>query len=173
MIVYLQIIDTDADKTKFEDLYTTYKGLMFHIALKVLKNEPDAEDAVHQAFLSIIDNLEKISQVRCPKTRAYIVAITENKAIDMIRKKSKLVDMEFDGNAFGIDIPLPGDHGLADAMAQLPAIYREILLLRYYNGYAVREIAPMLHMKKSSAQKLLWRAKVALREKMEDGEQDD
>ena len=31
----------------------------------------------------------------------------------------------------------------------------------------------MLHMKKSGAQKLLWRAKVALREKMEDGEQDD
>ena len=39
--------------------------------------------------------------------------------------------------------------------------------------YAVREIAPMLHMKKSGAQKLLWRAKVALHEKMEDGEQDD
>lgn len=170
MITYLQVIETDADKNKFEDIYMTYKGLMFHTAYKVLKNEPDAEDAVHQAFLSIICNLEKISQVNCPKTRAYIVVITENKAIDMVRKQSKLVDIEFDDGVFGIDIPLPGDYGLADAMSQLPAIYREILLLRYYNGYTVREIAPMLHMKKSGAQKLLWRAKVALREKLGDGE---
>ena len=45
-------------------------------------------------------------------------------------------------------IPLPGDHGLADAMARLPAAYRDILLLRYYNGYSVREISSMLHIKR-------------------------
>ncbi|MDO4811009.1 MAG: sigma-70 family RNA polymerase sigma factor [Eubacteriales bacterium] len=171
MIIYLQMIESDADKTKFEQLYTAYKGLMFHVALSILKNEPDAEDAVHQAFLSVIENLKKISDVRCPKTRAYIVIITERKAIDMIRSRSKLVDMAFEENSFGIDISLPGDHGLGDAMAQLPAAYREILLLRYYNGYSVRELAPMLHMKKDAAQKLLWRAKKALQKNMEGDEQ--
>lgn len=168
MITYLQAIETDADKDKFEDIYMTYRGLMFHAAYQVLKNRPDAEDAVHQAFLSVICNLKKISQVNCPKTRAYIVVITENKAIDILRKRSKQVDMEFDDSAYGVEIPLPGDCGLADAMAQLPAAYREVLLLRYYNGYTVGEIAPMLHMTKSGAQKLLWRARVALRKRMED-----
>lgn len=45
---------------------------MFHVAMKILKNEFDAEDAVHQAFLSLIENLKKISDVKCPKTRASI-----------------------------------------------------------------------------------------------------
>ena len=153
MIIYLQMIESDEDKSKFEQLYIMYKGLMFHVAMKILKNEFDAEDAVHQAFLSLIENLKKISDVKCPKTRAYIV---------IIRSRSKLVDMEFWESTYGIEIPLPGDHGLADAMARLPAAYRDILLLRYYNGYSVREISSMLHIKKDTAQKQLWRAKAAL-----------
>ena len=60
--------------------------------------------------------------------------------------------MEFWESTYGIEIPLPGDHGLADAMARLPAAYRDILLLRYYNGYSVREISSMLHIKKDTAQ---------------------
>ena len=159
MIIYLQMIESDEDKSKFEQLYIMYKGLMFHVAMKILKNEFDAEDAVHQAFLSLIENLKN---VKCPKTRAYIVIITERKAIDIIRSRSKLVDMEFWESTYGIEIPLPGDHGLADAMARLPAAYRDILLLRYYNGYSVREISSMLHIKKDTAQKQLWRAKAAL-----------
>ena len=60
MIIYLQMIESDEDKSKFEQLYIMYKGLMFHVAMKILKNEFDAEDAVHQAFLSLIENLKKI-----------------------------------------------------------------------------------------------------------------
>ena len=142
MIIYLQMIESDEDKSKFEQLYIMYKGLMFHVAMKILKNEFDAEDAVHQAFLSLIENLKKISDVKCPKTRAYIVIITERKAIDIIRSRSKLVDMEFWESTYGIEIPLPGDHGLADAMARLPAAYRDILLLRYYNGSCKTNVTP-------------------------------
>ena len=170
LIIYLQMIENDADKGKFEQLYMTYKELMFHVAMNVLKNEPDAEDAVHQAFLSLIENLKKISDAKCPKTRAYIVIITERKAIDIIRSRSKMIDMEFEESTFGIEIPLPGDHGLADAMAQLPAAYREMLLLHYYSGYSVREIASMLHVKKDTAQKQLWRAKAALQKCLEGDE---
>lgn len=169
-MIYLQMIEGNEDNSKFEQLYTIYKGLMFHVAMNILKNESDAEDAVHQAFLSVIENLGKISEVSCPKTRAYIVIITEHKAIDIIRSRSKLADTEFEENTFGIKIPLPGDHGLADAMTQLPAVYREVLLLRYYNGYSVREIASMLHVKKDTAQKQLWRAKVALQKCLEGDE---
>jgi len=39
---------------------------------------------VHQAFLSILENLDKISNVECPKTQSYIVIIVERKAIDTI-----------------------------------------------------------------------------------------
>lgn len=121
MIVYLQIIESDEDKSKFEQIYLKYRNLMFYVARKILNNQQDAEDAVHQAFVSIIENLEKISDVDCPKTRSYIVIIVERKAIDLMRKNEKVVSMESIDAAAGIEISLPDDDGISNAFAKLPA----------------------------------------------------
>lgn len=171
MLIYLQMIESEEDKSKFLEIYNQYKYLMFSVANRILKNEYDAEDAVHQAFVSIIDNLNGIGAVDCPKTRSYIVIITENKAIDIIRSRKHLAGEELNDAIHGIEIPLPGDSGLADAMAKLPARYREVLMLRFDNGYNTKELAKMLGMTQGSVQKLIWRAKDALKKQLEkDGE---
>ena len=61
MVIYLQMIDDPRDRSKFEQLYTKYKDLMHYTAYKILRNDRDAEDAVHDAFLAIVRNIEKIS----------------------------------------------------------------------------------------------------------------
>ena len=171
MLIYLQMIESEEDKSKFIELYNQYRYLMFSVANRILKNEYDAEDAVHQAFVSIIDNLNKIGAVDCPETKSYVVIITENKAIDIIRSRKHLSGEELNDAVHGIDIPLPGDNGLADAMAKLPARYREVLLLRFDNGYSTKELAKMMGMTHGSVQKLIWRAKDALKKQLEkDGE---
>lgn len=166
-MLYLQKLPSPSEKDKFEQLYTLYRGLMFYVARRILPGEADAEDAVHQAFVSIIENLKKISEVRCPKTRSYVVIITERKAIDILRSRSRLSPEAFEKSTRGVELPLPGDGGLSDAISRLPAAYREALLLRYYHGYTVREIAPMLGRKPGAVQKLLTRAKAALRKILE------
>lgn len=55
MIVCLQMIETNDDKSKFEIIYQEYKGLMFHVAYKYLKHQQDAEDADHHAFVEIAE----------------------------------------------------------------------------------------------------------------------
>lgn len=89
MIIYLQMLETPEEKSKFEQLYLEYKGLMFHVAYEILHNEQDAEDAVHQAFVKIAENIKKIDDPICPKTHSYVVTIVENKAIDQYRKQQK------------------------------------------------------------------------------------
>lgn len=49
MLVYLQAIDNPEDRTRFEAMYSAYRGLMFHVANRILQNPQDAEDAVHLA----------------------------------------------------------------------------------------------------------------------------
>lgn len=164
---YLLLLETDDDQAKFEQLYQTYKGLLFYVANQILHNEQDAEDCVHQAFLAIIENLDKISEVRCPKTRAYVVIIVERKALDWLRKNRREWAADMEGTFYGVEIPLPGDGGLADAMASLPANYRELLLLRYDNGYSSREMAKMLGMTHDAVRKQLWRAKQMLQGRLE------
>ena len=167
ILIYLQMIESERDRWKFERLHEKYKRLMFHVANQVLHNEHDSEDAVHEAFVSIIKNLKKISDVECPETRSYVVIITERKAIDILRVRSKVINIDDEEALGGVAIPLPGDGGLADAMAKLPARYREVLLLRYDNGCSTKEIAQILNMTRESVQKLLWRAKEALQKLLE------
>ena len=162
MLMYLSMIETPDDKAKFERIYNRYRNLMYHVAYKVLSNHYDAEDAVHQAFVAIIRHLEKISDIDCPQTRSYIVLITERKAIDLIRTRHSEKVIPLNEDLIGIEIPAPGDHGLADALAKLPAHYREVLLLRFDNGYSTKELAQMLRMTESGVRKLIGRAKNAL-----------
>lgn len=169
MLVYLNLIEDGEDKSKLEQLYLRYRQLMFAVAIKVLGHSQDAEDAVQQAFLSVLQNLEKISQVDCPKTRAFLVIITERKAIDILRARGK-GGVELDENLLGLEIPPPGDSPLADAMARLPARDREALLLRYYSGYSAKETAQILGISQSAGEKLLWRAKQRLKALMEEGQ---
>lgn len=172
MLIYLQMIESDEDKSKFEQIYLTYRGLMFYVANKILHNEHDAEDAVHQAFLAIIKNIKNISEVKCPETRAYSVILVESKAIDIIRARKHLSGTELDDEIGGIEIPPPGDNGLADGLAKLPARYREVLLLRFDSGYSTKELAKLFNITESAMQKLIWRAKEALRKQLEKGEND-
>ena len=163
LVYYLQSIESGEDKSKFERIYYRYRKLMFHVAMKILHNDADAEDAVHQAFVSVIENLNKAGVPESPETRCYVVTIAERKAIDILRSKEKVVSLDYDETARGIEIPPPDTSELADAMARLPARYREILLLRYRNGYSNAELGKMLNIKAGSVQRLLWRAKEALR----------
>ncbi|MBQ8804648.1 MAG: sigma-70 family RNA polymerase sigma factor [Tyzzerella sp.] len=66
MLIYMLMIDSSDDQSKFEKLYNEYKGLMFYVANNILHNEQDAEDAVHHAFVKIAENIEKIEETECP-----------------------------------------------------------------------------------------------------------
>ena len=171
MMIYLQMIDSPSDRSKFEQLYTKYRSLMFYAANKIVRNDQDAEDAVHLAFEAIARNASKFFarnyDVECPETRSFIVLIVERKAIDILRVRQRRPEGELDEDVHGLDIPLPGDGGLADAMTKLPARYRQVLLLRYDNGYTAQEIARLFGMTQESVQKLIWRAKERLRECLE------
>lgn len=168
MLMYLSMIETPDDKAKFERIYNRYRNLMYHVAYKVLGNHYDAEDAVHQAFVAIIRHLEKIGDIDCPETRSFIVLITERRAIDLIRTSHSEKVIPLNEDLIGIEIPAPGDHGLADALAKLPAHYREVLLLRFDNGYSTKELAQMLGMTESGVRKLIGRAKNALGRMLEE-----
>jgi len=167
VLVYLQALSDEQERASFEALYLRYRSLMLSVARKFLSEPQDAEDAVHQAFLSILKNFNKISAIDCPETRAFVVIIVERKSLDILRTRQKTVPLE--EMEHGVEIPLPGDNGLADALAKLPARYRQVLLLRFAYGYTTRELAKEFGMTQSAVQKLVWRAKEALEKICEEG----
>ena len=67
---------------------------------------------------------------------------------------------------------LPQRLDFASAMASLPARFREVLLLKYDNGFSAKEISEILSMSEANVWKTLQRAKMALREKIGEEEQE-
>lgn len=162
MIIYLQMIDDAPDRVKFEQLYQQYKAFMYRIACQILRNQQDAEDAVHNAFLSIARNIEKIESPTSPETRGYISIIVERKAIDLYRQRKKNITDELFEEDIGILVSFPNDHNLAWCIAKLPPRYRQIIFLKYSHGYSIKEIADILGISHAAASKLDQRAKKKL-----------
>ena len=161
MLVYLSMINTPDDQKKFECVYLKYKNLMFHAANRILHNDHDAEDAVHQAFLSILKHLDKISSVESQKTRAFVVVIVERKSIDLLRTRIQSDETILLEEITAV--PTPEKLGLMEAIEQLPEHYRNILTLKYVTGFTTSELAKMMGITASGVSKLLFRAKAELK----------
>ncbi len=70
---------------------------MYNISFNILKNKFDAfdaEEALAQTFLKIIDNIDKISKLPCPQIEPHCVIIVKNESMNIIRKREKLVPTE-------------------------------------------------------------------------------
>lgn len=164
MLMYMALIDEPSDQVKFEKIYLTYKGLMFHVANQILNNEQDAEDAVHIAFITIAKKINNILEPVCPKTQSYIVTIVESKAIDLYRKNKRTATVEYSDEIASVPVEISEHLGLDDCILKLSARYREIILLKYYHGFSCREIASQLGISLLNANKLDQRAKAKLQE---------
>ena len=88
---YLQLLETEGEKQKFERLYERYRRLMHWIAVRILQDEHLAEDAVHEAFLRILQNFDGIDEILSPKTRNFVVIVVRNTSLNL-RKKQKRED---------------------------------------------------------------------------------
>lgn len=164
MLIYLQMIETPEERTKFESLYLLYRDTMYAAAYRILNNEQDAEDAVQHAFLKVVENISKISEPDCPKTKGYIVTIVENRAIDIYRRKKAHPTVPYNEETVGLRVDYNGGNGLAGCILKLPARQRHIIVLRYHHGYEMKEIAKMLGITYANARSIERRAKKRLRD---------
>lgn len=85
---------TDDESDFINKLFSKMNEKMYNISFKILRDKFDAEEAVAQTFLKIIDNIEKISNLPCPQIEPYCVIILKNETINIIRKRKKIVHVE-------------------------------------------------------------------------------
>lgn len=169
---YLNLIDSEDKKDKFERLYLKYRKHMKYIAIKILGDEQLAEDAVHNAFLKILNHLNKFQNIDCQETRNLIVIIIRSVSIDMYRKRKKefentdILDKEL---SVETDFSMIEVDNILKEIDVLPDIYKDILLLKVEYGYKDREIAKLLGLKIDTVSKRLERARKQLKKQLNEG----
>ena len=169
--IYLSLIDSAADKNKFEELYNMHKRTMLYKARDILKDDHLAEDAVHEAFLRVIKNFTKIDEVDSPQMRAFLVIIVRNVSLtllDKLNRETFIEDVELFSNEHSEIEDSVFDRieceKIIEALEELPVQYRDILYLQYMEEYKLKEIAALFNMSNEVVKKRAQRGKKKLLE---------
>lgn len=176
MLIYLMALDTEEERIKFVKIYDTYRNRMHYTANMILKDELNAEDMVHDTFLTLTDYLDRINEEDPVGTWNYIVTILKNKCYNFIKKNKKmnLVESEevFEQSSEICNL-LESQLIKEEAGAFLNTLirglkypYKEVIYLQYYDGLNSREIAEILEISPANVRKISSRARGQLREKM-------
>lgn len=176
-MIFLMMIDTPEDKRKFAVLYEKYRYLMQKVATDVLNDRLLAEDAVHNAFVSLAAHMDKIGNPDSPQTKRYLITITKHAAVDIYRKKKLQMYREvYMDELEEEDVPASYmetdmENGVLDILKNLPAKYRDIFLLKYSSCLENSEIASLCGIKESTVRQRISRGKIMIEAALEKWEE--
>lgn len=175
MLIFGITLDDEQNRRKIEEIYMLYRNLLFYTAYNILKDYHEAEDVVHSAIIKICDYLDKIEDVKCNKTRAFLVIIVRNIAINIVNRKRKMADVDIekltniDDNTVDPEdymIKIENADWVARKLALINPEYADILVLRYTYQFSVEEIGYLLNISETNVRVKLHRARKALHEIM-------
>jgi RNA polymerase sigma-70 factor (ECF subfamily) len=169
LLMYTAMIEEMPARTRFERIYDNYCKQMVFVAMGVLHNTQDAEDAVQNALLGIARNMQNVPEDDRIE-RAYVLTAAKNAALNLLPGK-QLRDSIQDIS----DLPIPSTEDLFQkvldsqnydlllrAMQQLESPYREVLMLIYVQEQSIKEAAKILCRKEETVKKQLQRGKTQL-----------
>jgi RNA polymerase sigma factor (sigma-70 family) len=123
----------------------------------------------HRAGDIVQDTYEKlwrcVTEIEYAAVKAWLFASAYNRMIDVIRKDSKLVDVEFydDASLYAEESSSELNEILHHALERLPAVQRSVILLRDYEGYHYNEIAEITGLTEHQVKTYIFRGRVALK----------
>lgn len=155
-------------------LYEQYADRFYAAAYAILQNSEDAEDAVGETFIRLIENRDAFLQVSEEKRAAYAKRILKNISLDIIRKRKTHANSELtDDIAFnGISIEEKAEgkaacNVLLDCIRSMSDALRQALYLRISYDFSTKQIARALGISNTAARKRLSDAQKQIKNCME------
>ncbi|HEY1410004.1 MAG TPA: sigma-70 family RNA polymerase sigma factor [Promineifilum sp.] len=158
------------DKNAFGQLIEAYQGPVYNLAYRMLANSGEAEEAAQEAFIRAYTRLDSYDPAH--KFSTWLLSITSNYCIDQIRKRRAVL--------LSLDEPLaphPALHSdnskgpeaqflaqeredlVQSLLNELPADYRQAVVLRYWYDMSYEEISELQETSVSAVKSRLFRAR--------------
>lgn len=131
------------DEERAEYLVDRYADLLIRIGRTWLDDLDDAKDICQTVLIKLLENPRDFPDKG--QERAWVIRIAVNecknwKKSAWFRRRAPLEESV----ALTVENPEPEAGGLLDQVMALPNPYRQVIFLRYYEGYEVKEIAALL-----------------------------
>lgn len=147
------------DAEAFAALYQRYYATMVWLAYSILLDRTLAEDAAQQAFVKACEKLADLQHA--DRFAAWLTQICRNEAIQLIRSRQRSMPPRPAETTYTTESTADGpDLGMVkEAIDQLAPMYREIVVLHYYNQMDYRQIAMTLGVAGHTVRGRLFRAR--------------
>jgi RNA polymerase sigma-70 factor (ECF subfamily) len=139
-----------SEQSALAELYDRYGRIAYGLALRVLRDEALAEDAVQEGFLDVWRTAARFMPER-GKASTWILTLVHRRAVDVVRREERrrADSLEHAPEQGGGDVHEDAwlrlqRERVQEALKQLPDPQREALELAYYGGFSQSELAERL-----------------------------
>ncbi|MBO4839304.1 MAG: sigma-70 family RNA polymerase sigma factor [Lachnospiraceae bacterium] len=171
MLPVFMTIESPEDRELFSRLYTEHARLMASVAKHILNDWAEAEDAVHDVFVKLMDSPEQIRRIPEENRRAFLIVCVQNRARNILKKRKPVLELEIAEamEAAGYEESEDPDLlvRLREEMEKLSGEQQEILGLHYFLGLKFEDVGRLMNKKTATVQKMSKRLTKTLRERME------
>jgi RNA polymerase sigma factor (sigma-70 family) len=154
----------------FERLYRKHAGDVYRYALVVMRNESDAEDVTQTTFMNAYRAMERGERPRQPQN--WLITIAHNVCRQRFRQSQRRpneVAYEEELAEATVDEDAISAEDIRRALGHLAFNQRSALVMRELEGRSYQEIAEIMGISVSAVETLIFRARRALREQLEEG----
>lgn len=156
-------LETEADKQRFTEIYLHNHDRIAKVAMRILKNKYDTEDAVQSTFVQIIRHFEKVYEIPCKDLPFWCISIVKNEAYLILRSNRKTVQIEdWDATVEGVDM-ISDYKDLVNLFNCLPLTYRTTLEMKFLLNYSAKEISQKLNISEAAVHTRISRGRALLR----------
>ncbi len=165
----------NGDTEAFQILYERYRDPIFRFAYRVLGSAETAEDVAHDCFLSLIKEPNRFDRDKA-SLRTYLYAAARNQAAKRYQafgREAAIEDLQYEPQLSDRHQPIRQvlDDELTsevrDAIADLPPLQREALVLFEYEELSLAEIGAVVGVDPNTVKARLFRARDKLRARLD------
>lgn len=169
----LAVLENEEQRNELAALYKENLNRFLNVALSKLHNRQDAEDAVQQAFLRLVEKPERFFFIPVQARVQYVYIIVKNVSIEMFNKKNKVsiekLDEEnpYNENSISLEDNVVGKLSkdkLKRFIKTLPPLQRDVLTLRCFIGLSISDTAEALNISVPAVKERLRLARKAIYE---------
>lgn len=157
------------DRQAFEELFRKFFPSLMAFSRRILGNEEDAREVVHQVFVNL---WEKRSDIDLSTSlKSYLFTSVNNRSLNVIRDRRKFSSEEVPENAGEWDVSariesMELEEKIRDAIDSLPEKCRAVFELSRFEGLKYSEIATQLDISVKTVENQMSKALKILREQL-------
>lgn len=146
-------------KSDISRVLQIYGNMLYRTAYLLLGNPHDVQDVLQEVLLRYMEKAPVFASSEHEK--AWLLRVTSNCCKDCLRFRIRhsYINLEQIQEFF----PAPENRQLVQELYALPAKWKTVLLLHYFEGYPVKEIAEITGLSENAVKKRLQRAREALK----------